>query len=51
MCKSAVKRSLMGLIVLDALLASAVAGSLGFVILMLLAPAVYLNRRRWLYAT
>jgi 4-hydroxybenzoate polyprenyltransferase len=49
--QAAVKRSLMGLIVLDAILASAVVGSVGFVILVLLAPAVYLNRRRFLYAT
>jgi 4-hydroxybenzoate polyprenyltransferase len=49
--QSAVKRSLMGLIALDAILASAVAGTVGLVILVLLAPAVYLNRRRWLYAT
>jgi len=49
--QAAVKRSLMCLIVLDAVLASALAGSLGLVILVLLAPSVYLNRKRWLYAT
>jgi 4-hydroxybenzoate polyprenyltransferase len=49
--QSAVKRSLMGLIVLDAILASALVGTVGLVLLVFLVPAVYLNRRRWLYAT
>jgi 4-hydroxybenzoate polyprenyltransferase len=49
--QAAVKRSLMCLIVLDAVLASALAGSFGLVILVLLAPSLYLNRKRWLYAT
>jgi 4-hydroxybenzoate polyprenyltransferase len=49
--QAAVKRALMGLIVLDAVLATAVAGTVGLVILLLLAPSVYLNRKRWLYAT
>ncbi|HVS40249.1 MAG TPA: UbiA family prenyltransferase [Gemmataceae bacterium] len=49
--QSAVKRSLMGLILLDAVLATALAGTIGLVLLVLLAPSVYLNRRRWLYAT
>ena len=49
--QEAVKRSLMGLIVLDALLASAVAGWAGLSILVLLAPALYLARQRRLYAT
>jgi 4-hydroxybenzoate polyprenyltransferase len=49
--QAAVKRVLLGLIVLDAILASAVAGTIGLVILVLLAPALYLNRMRWLYAT
>jgi 4-hydroxybenzoate polyprenyltransferase len=49
--QAAVKRSLLGLIVLDAILASAVAGSVGLLLLGLLAPAFYLNRRRTLYAT
>jgi 4-hydroxybenzoate polyprenyltransferase len=49
--QAAVKRSLMGLIVLDAILASAVIGTMGLMILVLLAPAIYLNRRRYLYAT
>jgi 4-hydroxybenzoate polyprenyltransferase len=49
--QEAVKRSLMGLIALDALLASALAGTAGLVILLLLAPSLYLARRRWMYAT
>jgi 4-hydroxybenzoate polyprenyltransferase len=49
--QAAVKRSLMGLIVLDAVLAIALAGTQGLVILVLLAPSLYLARRRELYAT
>jgi 4-hydroxybenzoate polyprenyltransferase len=49
--QGAVKRCLMGLIVLDALLATALAGSVGLVILVLLAPSLYWNRKRYLYAT
>jgi 4-hydroxybenzoate polyprenyltransferase len=49
--QAAVKRALMGLIVLDAVLATALAGTVGLVILLLLAPSVYLSRKRWLYAT
>ncbi len=49
--QSAVKRSLMGLILLDMVLATALAGSLGLLLLALMAPSVYLNRRKWLYAT
>jgi 4-hydroxybenzoate polyprenyltransferase len=49
--QAAVKRALMALIALDAILASALAGTVGLVILLLLAPSVYLNRKRWLYAT
>jgi UbiA prenyltransferase family len=49
--QSAVKRSLMGLILLDATLATALAGTVGLALLLLLAPSVYLNRRKWLYAT
>jgi 4-hydroxybenzoate polyprenyltransferase len=49
--QEAVKRSLMALIVLDAVLASALAGTVGLVLLVLLAPSLYLIRRRWLYAT
>jgi UbiA prenyltransferase family protein len=49
--QAAVKRSLMGLILLDTVLATALAGTLGLALLLLMAPSVYLNRRRWLYAT
>ncbi len=49
--QAAVKRSLMGLVLLDAVLATALAGSLGLLILLLLGPSLYLNRKRWLYAT
>lgn len=49
--QSAVKRSLMGLILLDAVCATATAGTVGLVVLVLLIPSIYLNRRRWLYAT
>jgi hypothetical protein len=41
----------MALILLDALLATATAGVIGLVILLLLAPSLYLNRKSWLYAT
>jgi 4-hydroxybenzoate polyprenyltransferase len=49
--QAGVKRALMALIVLDATLATALAGTVGLVILLLMAPSLYLNRRRWLYAT
>jgi hypothetical protein len=49
--QAAVKRSLMALILLDAVLATATVGILGLAILVLLAPSLYLNRKRWLYAT
>ena len=49
--QAAVKRSLMGLILLDTVLATALAGTVGLVVLVLLAPSVYLNRKKWLYAT
>lgn len=49
--QAAVKRTLMALILLDTVLATAMAGAIGLVILFLLAPSLYLNRKRWLYAT
>jgi 4-hydroxybenzoate polyprenyltransferase len=49
--QAAVKRVLMGLILLDATLATALAGTVGLVLLVLLVPSLYLNRRRELYAT
>ncbi|HEV3120019.1 MAG TPA: UbiA family prenyltransferase [Gemmataceae bacterium] len=45
----AVKRSIMGLVVLDAVLATALAGAIGLIILVLLLPALYLGR--WIYST
>lgn len=47
----AVRDCLSGLIVLDALLASALVGIFGLVLLVLLVPSIYLQRRRWLYMT
>jgi 4-hydroxybenzoate polyprenyltransferase len=47
--QAAVKRAIMGLVVLDAVLATAVAGSVGLLILLLLIPALYLGR--WIYST
>jgi 4-hydroxybenzoate polyprenyltransferase len=49
--QSSIKRSLMALILLDAVLATATAGTIGLGILLLLVPSVYLNRKNWLYAT
>jgi 4-hydroxybenzoate polyprenyltransferase len=49
--QAGVKRALMGLILLDTVLATATAGTIGLVLLVLMIPSVYLNRRRWLYAT
>ncbi len=49
--QAAVRRSLMGLVVLDAVLATAVAGTLGLLLLVLLLPILFLGRWRWLYAT
>jgi 4-hydroxybenzoate polyprenyltransferase len=49
--QAAVKRSLMALILLDTVLATATAGSIGLVLLLLMTPSLYLNRKSWLYAT
>jgi 4-hydroxybenzoate polyprenyltransferase len=49
--QAGIKRALLGLILLDAVLAIARAGEVGLVILILLVPALYLNRKGWLYAT
>ena len=49
--QTSIKRSLLALILLDAVLATATAGAIGLVILFLLAPSLYLNRKTWLYAT
>ncbi len=47
--QAAVKRSIMGLVLLDATLATGLAGTSGLVILVLLVPALYLGR--WIYST
>jgi 4-hydroxybenzoate polyprenyltransferase len=49
--QAAVRRSLMGLVLLDAVLATAVAGTIGLLVLVLLLPILFLGRWRWLYAT
>ena len=49
--QAAVKRCLMGLIILDAVLATALAGKEGLALLLLLVPVLLLSRQRWLYAT
>jgi hypothetical protein len=43
--QAAVKQAVFGLVVLDATLATALAGVTGLVILLLLVPAIYLGRR------
>jgi 4-hydroxybenzoate polyprenyltransferase len=45
----AVKRAVLGLVAFDAILATALVGLLGLVLLVLLPPALYLGR--WLYST
>jgi 4-hydroxybenzoate polyprenyltransferase len=45
----AVKRAIVGLVVLDAVLATALHGTTGLVILLLLVPVLYLGR--WIYST
>jgi 4-hydroxybenzoate polyprenyltransferase len=47
--QSAVKRAVLGLVVLDAILATVLVGVAGLGILLLLVPALYLGR--WLYST
>jgi 4-hydroxybenzoate polyprenyltransferase len=49
--QAAVKRAIVALVFLDAVLATACAGIAGLLILVLLAPSLYLTRRQWLYAT
>jgi 4-hydroxybenzoate polyprenyltransferase len=49
--QAAVHRALMGLILLDAVLATALAGIGGLLILLLLTPGLYLQRKKWMYAT
>jgi 4-hydroxybenzoate polyprenyltransferase len=47
--QAAVKRALIGLVILDAILASALIGTAGLVLLVLLLPLLYLGR--WIYST
>jgi len=49
--QAAVKRCLLGLVVLDAVLATALAGTVGLAVLLLLVPVIALGRQKWLYAT
>jgi hypothetical protein len=49
--QTAVRRALMGLVVLDAVMATGLAGAIGLLILLLLIPVIYLNRWSWLYVT
>jgi 4-hydroxybenzoate polyprenyltransferase len=51
MVQRAVKTALFGLVLLDAILATALAGWLGLLLLVLALPSLYLSRLRWLYAT
>jgi 4-hydroxybenzoate polyprenyltransferase len=47
--QAAVKRAIMGLVILDAVLATPFAGLWGLLLLLLLLPALYLGR--WIYST
>ena len=47
--QAAVKRAVLGLIVLDAIVATAVAGAAGLILLALLPPALLLGQ--WFYST
>lgn len=47
--QAAVKRALLGLVVLDALLASSLVGLFGLLLALLVLPGIYLGR--WLYST
>jgi 4-hydroxybenzoate polyprenyltransferase len=49
--QAAVKRCLLCLIALDAVLATGLVGAAGLTLLVLWLPALYLARRRWLYVT
>jgi 4-hydroxybenzoate polyprenyltransferase len=49
MVQAAVKQAVFGLVILDATLATALAGVTGLAILLLLLPAIYLGR--WVYST
>jgi 4-hydroxybenzoate polyprenyltransferase len=47
--QAAVKRAIFGLVILDAVLATALAGTVGLALVLLLVPALYLGR--WVYST
>jgi 4-hydroxybenzoate polyprenyltransferase len=47
--QTAVKRALLGLVVLDAVLAAGLVGTIGLLMLLLLIPTLYLGR--WIYST
>ncbi|HLN27066.1 MAG TPA: UbiA family prenyltransferase [Gemmataceae bacterium] len=47
--QAAVKRAILGLVVLDAALASSLVGAVGLILLVLLLPTMYLGR--WIYST
>jgi 4-hydroxybenzoate polyprenyltransferase len=47
--QSAVKRAILGLVLLDALLASSLVGTVGLLLGLLLLPGIYLGR--WVYST
>jgi 4-hydroxybenzoate polyprenyltransferase len=47
--QAAVRRAVLGLVVLDAILATGLAGPMGLTLILLLAPALYLGR--WVYST
>src|SRR5262249_19092140 len=47
--QAAVKQAILGLVILDAVLATALAGTVGLVLVVLLLPALYLGR--WVYST
>lgn len=49
--QAAVKRALLGLVLLDAVLATAFVGALGLGVALLAVPILLLARWRWLYAT
>jgi 4-hydroxybenzoate polyprenyltransferase len=47
--QAAVKQAILGLVILDAVLATALAGTIGLALVVLLVPALYLGR--WVYST
>jgi 4-hydroxybenzoate polyprenyltransferase len=47
--QAGVKRAIIGLVVLDAVLATSLAGTVGLLVLVLLLPAMWLGK--WVYST